>query len=142
MLPNGRGFQQVWFGYIRVKTMILWGRLAWLCFVWVEKLDSDSVNLGSNPGPPATNSQNTASYRLVIALPTIAGIAASFPRVSLLLIQWPSSRDGKRHESGRQRPPGLRRRFWGERMWSIPHGFGGSSGGETEEKPLLFPIVR
>jgi hypothetical protein len=27
-------------------------------------------------------------------------------------------------------------------MWSIPDGFGGSSGGKTEEKPLLFPIVR
>ena len=25
-------------------------------------------------------------------------------------------------------------------MWSIPDGFGGSSGGKTEEKPLLFPV--
>src|SRR5208337_1719734 len=67
--------------------------------------------------------------------------ARKFAPVTLLILR-PSSRDGKRHESGRQRPPGLRRRFWGERMWSIPDGFGGSSGGKTEEKPLLFPVVR
>ena len=27
-------------------------------------------------------------------------------------------------------------------MSSVPDGFGGSSGGKTEEKPLLFPVVR
>ena len=65
--------------------------------------DSDSVNLGSNPGSPAGES---ASNRCVFVVSSLAGIALKLPRVSAPANASVPTRDAKRQGVGRERPKG------------------------------------
>src|ERR1700732_3816776 len=64
---------------------------------------SDSVNLGSNPGPPARES---ASNRCVFVVSSLAGIVLKLPRVSAPANASVPTRDAKRQGVGRERPQG------------------------------------
>jgi len=82
--------------------------------------DSDSVNLGSNPGPSARES---ASNRCVFVVSALAGIVPILPRVSSPANASVPTRDAKRQGAGRERPQGLSRPFSSRRMWSVSAGF-------------------
>src|ERR1700730_16851035 len=82
--------------------------------------DSDSVNLGSNPGPPARES---ASNRCVFVVSSLAGKVLKLPRVSSPANASATTGDAKRLGVGRERPQGLSRPFSRRRMWSVSAGF-------------------
>src|SRR3981081_2962388 len=65
---------------------------------------SDSVNLGSNPGPPTRES---ASNRCVFVVSSLAGIVLKLPRVSYSANASAATRDAKCLGAGRERLQGF-----------------------------------
>ena len=78
--------------------------------------NSDSVNIGSNPGPSARES---ASNRCVFVVSSLAGIVLKLPRVSYPAKASAATRDAKCLGAGRERPQGLSRPFSSCWMWSV-----------------------
>ena len=101
--------------------------------------DSDSVYLGSNPGPSA---RELASNRCVFVVSSLAGIVLKLPRVSYPAKASAATRDAKCLGAGRERPQGLSRPFSSRRMWSVSVDFDGGLGGEAEETALFLPVMR
>src|SRR3977135_1849548 len=92
---------------------------------------SDSVNLGSNPGPPTRES---ASNRCVFVVSSLAGIVLKLPRVSYPANASAATRDAKCLGAGRERLQGLSRPFSSRRMWSVSAGFLWRVRGQTRGK--------
>ena len=99
---------------------------------WARGSDSDSVDLGSNPGSPA---RELASNRCVFVVSSVAEIVLKLPRVSYPAKTSAATRDAKCLDAGRERPQGLSRPFSSCRMWSVS-----SEGTGTEA--LASPPVR
>src|SRR6202030_2953469 len=100
---------------------------------------SDSVNLGSNPGPPARES---ASNRCVFVVSSLAGIVLKLPRVSYPATHrrqpetpnvWVRGANGRRVSRGRFRVVGC---------GAFRLDFDGGLGGEAEETALFLPLMR
>src|SRR6202047_2463762 len=100
---------------------------------------SDSVNLGSNPGPPARES---ASNRCVFVVSSLAGIVLKLPRVSAPANASVPTGDAKRQGAGRERPQLSQGRFRVVGCGAFRLGFDGGLGGEAENMSLFAPVVR
>ena len=106
---------------------------------WARGSNSDSVDLGSNPGSPARES---ASNRCVFVVSSLAGIVLKLPRVSYPANPSATTRDAKCLGAGRERPQGLSRPFRVVGCGAFRLDFDGGLGGEAEETALFLPVMR
>ena len=114
--PQGVGFNR----NRRIKPMHLKTRNSlFRAPIFRDGADSDSVNLGSNPGSSARES---ASNRCVFVVSSLAGIVLKLPRVSYPAKASAATRDAKCLGAGREgrRVPRLR---FESSMWSVSAGF-------------------
>src|SRR5207302_8824196 len=101
-------------------------------------MDSDSVNLGSNPGPPAIHLSKICMY---LQFPRSPDKSRYFRALALRRTHR-CQPETQRQGVGRERPQVSQGRFRVVGCGTFRLGFDGSLGGEAENMSLFAPVVR